>query len=133
MRSLPMSLFSSETLRVEEPADGVAVLWLDLANRPVNVFTRQALADLDAALDRLAAEPAVRVLVIRSAKKGGFCAGADLHEFAAIRTAEDAAVTSAAGQRLFGKLAGLRVPSVAVIHGPCVGGGLELALACDYR
>jgi 3-hydroxyacyl-CoA dehydrogenase/enoyl-CoA hydratase/3-hydroxybutyryl-CoA epimerase len=128
-----MSLFTSQTLRVDSPADDVAVLWLDLANRPVNVFTRQALADLDAALDRVAAEPSVRVLVVRSAKKGGFCAGADLHEFAAIRTAEDAVATSGAGQRLFDKLAGLRVPTIAVIHGPCVGGGLELALACDYR
>src|SRR5262249_19109174 len=98
-----------------------------------NVLGRPLLADLDAAFAHIAATPLVRVLVIRSAKPAGFLAGADLHEFAAIRTPEEAISTSARGQELFAKLAGLRVPSIAVIHGTCLGGGLELALACDYR
>jgi 3-hydroxyacyl-CoA dehydrogenase/enoyl-CoA hydratase/3-hydroxybutyryl-CoA epimerase len=128
-----MTLFQTDNLRIDPPAEGRAVLWLDVPNRPLNVFSRQVLADLDRALDAVAAEPSIRVLVVRSAKPAGFLAGADLHEFTAVRTPEDAMAVSAAGQRLFDKLADLRVPVLVVIHGPCLGGGLEFALACDYR
>src|SRR5262245_13454502 len=128
-----MTLFRTDNLRVEQEPDGVAVLWLDESGATHNVFNRQVMAELDQALDAVAAEPSVRVLVVRSAKPAGFLAGADLHEFTAVQTPEDAMALSAAGQRLFDKMADLRVPVVAVIHGPCLGGGLEFALACDYR
>ncbi len=128
-----MSPFQSKTLRVEPGADGVAVLWLDLPGHKVNVLNRDVLDDLAAALDRVAADQGVRLLVVRSAKPGGFCAGADLQEFSRISSNRDATAASARGQEVFNKLAGLRVPSVAVVHGPCLGGGLELSLACDYR
>src|SRR5262249_24712016 len=59
--------------------------------------------------------------------------GADIQEFAAIQNPAEATELSALGQKLFDKLAKLRVPSVAIISGACLGGGLELALACDYR
>jgi 3-hydroxyacyl-CoA dehydrogenase/enoyl-CoA hydratase/3-hydroxybutyryl-CoA epimerase len=128
-----MTLFQTENLRIEPPVDGVATLWLDVPNRPLNVLSREVLADLDRALDAVTAESSVRALVVRSAKPAGFLAGADLHEFTAVRTPEDAMALSAAGQRLFDRVADLRVPVIAVIHGPCLGGGLEFALACDYR
>jgi 3-hydroxyacyl-CoA dehydrogenase/enoyl-CoA hydratase/3-hydroxybutyryl-CoA epimerase len=118
---------------VSQLADGVAALVLDVPGRSVNVLNRQVLADLEAALDRVAAEPSFRLLLIRSGKPGTFLAGADLHELGAVATAEEAAALSERGQRLFSKLAGLRLPTVAVVSGPCLGGGLELALACDYR
>jgi 3-hydroxyacyl-CoA dehydrogenase/enoyl-CoA hydratase/3-hydroxybutyryl-CoA epimerase len=128
-----MTLFRTDNLRVEQEPDGVAVLWLDEPGATHNVFNRQVMAELDQALDAVAAEPSVRVLVVRSAKPAGFLAGADLHEFTSVQTPEDAMALSAAGQRLFDKVADLRVPVVAVLHGPCLGGGLEFALACDYR
>jgi 3-hydroxyacyl-CoA dehydrogenase/enoyl-CoA hydratase/3-hydroxybutyryl-CoA epimerase len=128
-----MPFFQAENLRVELQPNGVAVLWLDVPGRSMNVFNRQVLADLDAALDRLAAEPSVQLLVIRSAKPAGFLAGADLHEFTKVARAEDATALSEAGQHLFDKVADLRAPTMAVIHGPCLGGGLEFSLACDYR
>jgi 3-hydroxyacyl-CoA dehydrogenase/enoyl-CoA hydratase/3-hydroxybutyryl-CoA epimerase len=128
-----MSPFQADNLRLDVQADGIATLWLDVPGRSVNVFNRQVLADLDAALDRIASDSLIRVVVIRSAKPAGFVAGADLHEFAAVKSAADAMGLSATGQRLFDKLANLAVPTLAVIHGPCLGGGLEFALACDYR
>jgi 3-hydroxyacyl-CoA dehydrogenase/enoyl-CoA hydratase/3-hydroxybutyryl-CoA epimerase len=128
-----MAFFQTDTLWVSQLADGVAALVLDVPGRSVNVLGRQVFTDLEAALDRVEAEPSFHLLLLRSGKPGSFVAGADLHELAAVRTAEEAAALSERGQRLFNKLAGLRLPTVAVISGPCLGGGLELALACDYR
>lgn len=128
-----MSIFQAETLRVDQQPDGVAVLWIDVPGRPLNVFSHQLLADLDAALDHVAGESAIHVLVVRSAKASGFLAGADLRAFTQVKRAVDATALSALGQALFDKVASLRVPVIAVIHGPCLGGGLEFALACDYR
>src|SRR5262249_14502424 len=101
--------------------------------KSVNVFTRQVFADLDAALRRLEDERNLPVLVVRSGKPSGFAAGADLTEFVAVKDGAEAEATSALGQALFGRLATLPVPTVAAVSGPCLGGGLELALACDYR
>lgn len=126
-------IHQSRTIVVERDTDGSYALQIDVPDRSVNVLTRQVMADLDGALDALAREPRVPVLVVRSGKKTGFLAGADLEEFAALPDAASARAVSETGQKLFGKLAGLSAPSVAVIAGPCLGGGLELALACDYR
>ena len=79
------------------------------------------------------AESSFRLLIVRSGKAGTFLAGADVSEFASIQSAAEATALSEAGQRLFDKLARLRLPTVAMISGACLGGGLELALACDYR
>ena len=127
-----MQVFQSETVVVERDPDGSVALKLDVPGRSVNVFNRQVVADLDAALDAVAATNAP-LLVVRSGKKSGFVAGADLHEFLAIKDAAGATATSAAGQKLFDKLAALPMPSIAAISGACLGGGLEFALACDYR
>jgi 3-hydroxyacyl-CoA dehydrogenase/enoyl-CoA hydratase/3-hydroxybutyryl-CoA epimerase len=128
-----MPVYQSDTVTVERDTDGSFVLVLDVPGRSVNLITRQVLADLDGALDALARQPRVPVLVVRSGKKTGFLAGADIQEFTRIQDAAGALALSEAGQKLFGKLAGVAGPSVAVVHGPCLGGGLELALACDYR
>jgi 3-hydroxyacyl-CoA dehydrogenase/enoyl-CoA hydratase/3-hydroxybutyryl-CoA epimerase len=128
-----MALFQAQTMRIDQQPDGVAVLWLDVPGRSMNIFNRQVFADLDAALDRVATEAVVRALVIRSAKPSGFFAGADVKEFTTVQSADDARALSEKGQRLFDKVAALRVPTIAVLHGHCLGGGLEFALACDYR
>src|SRR5262245_49188745 len=128
-----MPVFESATVKVDRDNDGSYVLVIDVPGKPVNVINRQLLADLGAALDALAAQPRVPVLVVRSGKKAGFLAGADLNEFLAIKDAAGARGTSAAGQELFGRLAKLNAPTVCVIFGATLGGGLELALACDYR
>lgn len=128
-----MTLFEADNLRVEHHEE-TALLWLEVKGRSLNVLNRQTLADLDAALDAVqTAANRLRRLVIASGRPTGFLAGADVREFADIRSPEQAVALSERGQRLFDKLESLTIPSVAVVQGPCLGGGLELALACDYR
>ncbi len=128
-----MPLFQSESVTIDRDADGTLSLKLDVPGRGQNVFTLGVLADLDAAFDRVALEKTAPLLVIRSGKNSGFIAGADLKEFLALRGPEEASDLSERGQKLFAKLAALPTPTIAAIHGACLGGGLELALACDYR
>jgi 3-hydroxyacyl-CoA dehydrogenase / enoyl-CoA hydratase / 3-hydroxybutyryl-CoA epimerase len=128
-----MPLFQSETVVVEKDRDGSAFLKIDVPGQTHNMLSRRLLADLDAAFDAVAAQARLPLLVIRSGKPSGFLVGADLHGFLEIADGAEAEALSAQGQRLFVKLAALPTPTLAGIHGPCLGGGLELALACDYR
>src|SRR5262249_3549602 len=120
-------------VRVERCNEESAILFLDVANRPVNVFNREVFADLEAALDYLAADRQIRLICIQSAKISKPIAGADLQEFTQVASAEDAQAMSALGQRIFTRLSNLSAPTIIIVKGPCLGGGLEFALACDYR
>jgi 3-hydroxyacyl-CoA dehydrogenase/enoyl-CoA hydratase/3-hydroxybutyryl-CoA epimerase len=126
-------LFQGETLTVEKDRDGSAFLKIDVPGRPVNVLTRQLLRDLGEALSRLELEKTLPLLTIRSGKNTGFLAGADLREFLDLRDAAAARDLARQGQELFARLAKLPCPTIVAISGACLGGGLELALACDYR
>src|SRR5262245_28725461 len=128
-----MAFFQTESLWVQQMPEGVAALVLEQPDRPVNVISRQVLADLEAALARVEGDSSFQLLVIRSGQPGSFLAGADVHELACVTTPQEAMDLSAAGQRVFDRLAGLRLPTIALVSGACLGGGLELALACDYR
>src|SRR5262245_13053648 len=116
-----MAFFQSETLWVSQLPEGVAGLVLDVPGRGINVLSRRVLADLDAALDKLAADGSFRLLVVRSGKPGSFVAGADVHDLAELKTPEEAARFSETGQRVFAKLAALPIPSAAIITGACLG------------
>jgi 3-hydroxyacyl-CoA dehydrogenase/enoyl-CoA hydratase/3-hydroxybutyryl-CoA epimerase len=128
-----MAFFQTDTLWVNQLEGGVAALVLDVPDRSVNVLSRRVLADLDEAIDRVAGEDSFQLLVFRSGKPGTFIAGADVRELSNLATPEEAARLSETGQRVFEKLANLAIPTAAIIAGACLGGGLELALACDYR
>jgi 3-hydroxyacyl-CoA dehydrogenase/enoyl-CoA hydratase/3-hydroxybutyryl-CoA epimerase len=128
-----MEATQAKSVTLEKTPEGNALLWIDVPGKTYNVLNQQVLADLDAVFDRAATDSSIKLLVIVSRKKTGFIAGADLHEFANIAGAEQAMALSEKGQRLFEKLEALPIPTVAIIHGPCLGGGLEFALACDYR
>ncbi len=115
-----------------ETADTVAVLTLDVAEQSANVLSRDVLAELEQIVAELAPQY-LKGLILRSAKPAGFVAGADVREFERIVEAAGAAELARTGQRVLAGLAALPFPSVALIHGYCLGGGLELALACTYR
>src|SRR6266545_8259262 len=121
-------LFESAHVRVTAEY-GVGTLWLGFPGTPVNALDASRLAELDSALAAVETNPFLHTLVVRSAKPAGFCAG--LHPSVAEVT--DRSAFAARGQRVFARLSALPFTTVAFIDGPCLGVGLELALACDHR
>ncbi len=118
--------------RLETDADHIAWLDFDLAGSGTNTLGSAPMRELNDRLAEIeAAKP--RALVVRSAKEGGFVAGADIMEFSGLTDLEQAYRLVRTGQQVFDRLAGLPMPTAAAIHGFALGGGLELALACDYR
>lgn len=113
--------------------DGIAVVTFDLPNEPVNKLTRAVVDEFAALFDRVERDAAIRAVVLISGKPDLFIAGADIDQFVALRTAEEAEALSRGGHVLMQRLEMLRAPVVAAIHGACLGGGLEAALACAYR
>jgi 3-hydroxyacyl-CoA dehydrogenase/enoyl-CoA hydratase/3-hydroxybutyryl-CoA epimerase len=114
-------------------ADGIARTVLDLPGEPVNKITRAVREELGAVLERLRRDPEVRAVVLLSGKADTFIAGADIDEFVALRSQAEAQDLVRAGQALINQVVELGKPVVAAIHGACLGGGLETALACAYR
>lgn len=114
--------------------DRVAVVTFDLPDNKVNILNAAVMEAFDRLLDTIAArKQELRGAVIISGKEGTFIAGADLSLIEAIDDKEEANSFARQGQKILDKLAGLPLPVVAAIHGACLGGGLELALACHYR
>jgi 3-hydroxyacyl-CoA dehydrogenase/enoyl-CoA hydratase/3-hydroxybutyryl-CoA epimerase len=122
----------STAWRAEIDATGIAWLSFDKPGTSTNVLSSATLRELDTHLRALAKSPP-RGLVIRSAKASGFIAGADVHEFSQLKSTEQAFEMVRAAQTIFDRLEALPCPSVAIISGFALGGGLELALACRYR
>lgn len=120
---------------IDHRPDGVAVLTFDQPGRPLNTLGRDALEELARVAGDLAARPGVTGLLFRSGKLGSFVAGADLKEIAALADSDpsDRGRLIDRGLTAFGAMAALPFPTVALIDGPCLGGGLELALAFDDR
>jgi 3-hydroxyacyl-CoA dehydrogenase/enoyl-CoA hydratase/3-hydroxybutyryl-CoA epimerase len=112
--------------------DRIAWLTCDVPDSAVNTLSARVLRELAQRLDEVGGS-LPRGLVVRSGKPGGFIAGADIKEFSQVRTPEQGYDLVRAGQAVIQKLADLRCPTVAAVHGYVLGGGLELALACRYR
>ncbi len=118
--------------QLERDASGLARLTLDVPDSSANVLSRAVLVGLEAALAALESDPP-RGLVIRSGKRSGFIAGADIREFTKIDDPAVAYESVRAAQRIIDRIEALPCPTVAAIEGFALGGGLELALACRYR
>jgi len=117
--------------RWETDRQGLAWLTFDKAGESTNTFSREALEELGTVLDDIAAT-VPKGLVIRSAKEN-FIGGADIQEFANFKGADDALAFTRLGWDTFQKLRDLPFPTTAMVNGFCMGGGMEMALACRYR
>jgi 3-hydroxyacyl-CoA dehydrogenase/enoyl-CoA hydratase/3-hydroxybutyryl-CoA epimerase len=118
--------------KLETDRDNIVWLSFDKEGASANVLSADVMAELDRILDELRAKNP-RGLIIRSGKDSGFIAGADVEEFTKIKDADDAMRLVKRGWDLYNKLEALPFPTLALVNGFCMGGGVELALACRYR
>ncbi len=118
--------------KIETDADGIAWLCLDKADAKANVLSSDVMLELNEVIESLEAK-APAGLVLYSGKSGSFVMGADINEFTKIESQEMAYDLVRQGQQLFDRIEALPCPTVCAVNGVCMGGGLELAMACDYR
>lgn len=116
-----------------EEKNKIGILSFDRPGSDVNVLTTEHLMEFNTCMDKIAGQAGLEALVIRSAKSRIFIAGADINEIAGISTEKDAFEKAEQGKAVFQKLEDLKIPTVCVINGACLGGGYELALACTFR
>jgi 3-hydroxyacyl-CoA dehydrogenase/enoyl-CoA hydratase/3-hydroxybutyryl-CoA epimerase len=118
--------------KLTRDADGIAWLLFDRENASANTLSADVIEELDTVLAALES-PRPAGLVIRSAKKSGFIAGADVNEFRGATDPRPVETAIGRAHAVIDRLEALKIPTVAVIHGFCLGGGLEVALACQSR
>jgi 3-hydroxyacyl-CoA dehydrogenase/enoyl-CoA hydratase/3-hydroxybutyryl-CoA epimerase len=124
---------SSKTFSLQVRDDQVGVITMDIAGESMNVLKAAFADEIAALLAEINANTALKGLVFISGKPDSFIAGADISMLDGCKTADEAAAIGRMGQQMFDRLEQLAIPLVAAIHGPCLGGGLELAMACHAR
>ncbi|HEV2806680.1 MAG TPA: 3-hydroxyacyl-CoA dehydrogenase NAD-binding domain-containing protein [Chthoniobacterales bacterium] len=120
-------------IRREIGDDGICILTFDRPESGANIFDAATMEDLRGHVDAIEKEAALKGVIVVSAKKSIFIAGADLKTLLKQAQTGEMRGFIAEGQKVFNRLAALKVPTVAAIHGACAGGGYEITLACDYR
>ena len=123
----------NENIQREVSDSRIAILTFDRPNSTANIFDERTFEELNEHLNFLESEKGLKGLIIRSAKPKIFIAGADLNSFTQDINAERMVFLIERGQRAFDRIARLPYPTIATIHGVALGGGFEIALACDYR
>ncbi len=118
--------------RLDKDEHEIIWLYLDKSDSSTNVLSKHVLQELKQIVEDMQSESAAG-LIITSSKNSGFLAGADINEFTTLDSAQAAFEKLRFGQDVFALIEQLPFPSLALIHGFCLGGGLELALACTYR
>ena len=140
-----MELHSGINWKTNHDHRGVLTVSLNIPDHSVNTFNREVMEELRELIDSLeplckstdhdttTTERVIEAIVFKSGKPSGFIAGADINQVESITSPTEAEAISQAGQVLFHRISQLPVPTIAVIRGACLGGGLEFALACDFR
>src|SRR6476659_4881779 len=128
-----MSVTATASMIQREIDHGICLLTFDRPESGANIFDGATLTDLDQQLDFIEEEVSLEGVVILSAKKSIFIAGADLKTLLRQAQTGEMAGFIAEGQRIFNRLAALKIPTCAAIHGACAGGGYEIARTCDWR
>jgi 3-hydroxyacyl-CoA dehydrogenase/enoyl-CoA hydratase/3-hydroxybutyryl-CoA epimerase len=123
-----MSVFT-----LDKREDGIAILTMDVPNESMNTLQANFGDEISGLLDDIEQDSSIKGVVVASGKKDSFVAGADVSMLAACQSSEDAETLSVGGQQIFDRIEAMNKTFVAAIHGPALGGGLELALACNYR
>lgn len=118
--------------RTEIDSDNILWVIFDRSDKNVNALNAEVLHELDALLDYIP-QSLAKGVIFASGKNNGFIAGADIERFPELANINQAITFLRLGQRVFNKIEAIEVPTVAMINGFCMGGGCELALACDYR
>lgn len=116
-----------------EKHGNVAVVTLDSKSEKVNTLSSKMMEDFQSMMDTIEGDDSIKAAVVISGKPDSFIAGADISELSRVKEAADGTALSQAGQKALDRLANSKKPFVAAINGACLGGGLEFALACQYR
>ncbi len=111
----------------------IAILRFDLEGEKVNKLTTEVIREAEEVFEEIRHRSDIRAVVFISGKEDNFIAGADIHEFLKFESAAQATEASRYGQKALQKIADMKIPVVAAIQGACLGGGMEVALACHYR
>eukprot|EP00505_MAST-04D_sp_SCG-Rhode-Island_P001266 Stramenopile-MAST_4_protein_1266 len=127
------SASSLQCFKVDVREDGVAMVTIDCPGASMNALTAELQADFPVLMDTIRNDDKIKAVVLRSAKKGCFVAGADINQLASLTSAADGEKISAEGQKMMNLIEASSKPIVAAVDGVALGGGAELAMACHYR
>src|SRR5262245_27991266 len=129
-----MTIIETEPATITSALEGnVLVVTMDAPGESVNTLSPRLIGEFESLFARVESGPSITGVVLISGKPESFIVGADIDQFLEFRAAVDAERVARLGQQLLARLEKLRAPVVAAIHGACLGGGLEVALACRYR
>lgn len=120
-------------LTLEKTKDGIAIVTIDCPESKVNKISSGLLDEIAGILPDISNDQSIKGMVITSGKEDNFVVGADIDELKGMRTSEEVIAYITKAHAILNVLESMKIPVVACIHGNCLGGGLELALACNYR